>query len=344
MMQRILIVLALIAGTLLAQQTQLSWQDLSKNIDGWINGPVSLIATSQERDVWPKLKTPEDKMQFIRIFWARRDPILRTRENEFKEEFYKRVDYAEANYKDEKSEVLGWKTARGQVYVVFGPPSRVEPHSYPSSSRPALLWVYDKRPSDKIQPNEALLFVWREFKYVLLPPAPATGDFVGEQQRALEASTLPYQSIPSVVQEAFIDVSKKDIVDEKQDYRKLLSSVTSSEKFGMPGIEFEWSKLQDNPFQLQISIVKENAPVYDSGAKLFAEFSVKQELKKGDVMVASNEHIETLQWDQKSFADLKAITFSLPPMQAPSGDYDLVLTVQDRISQISETRKFPVHF
>src|SRR5262249_16936992 len=162
--------------------------------------------------------------------------------------------------------------------------------------------------------------------------------------RELELSTMHYQSIPSLVQAAFVDVSKKNIIDENNDYRKLLSSVTSTEKFGIPGIEFEWSKLQDNPFQVQISMAKENATIYDSGDKLFAEISVRQELKKGDVLVTSNEHVETLSWDQKSFADLKAITFRLPPLQALSGDYDLVLTVQDRISQISETRKYPVHF
>ena len=76
----------------------IKWSDLQKNIDSWLEGPPGLILTKEEKDVYKKLKTPEEKMQFIKIFWARRDPLLRTRENEYKQDFYNRVEYANKNF------------------------------------------------------------------------------------------------------------------------------------------------------------------------------------------------------------------------------------------------------
>src|SRR5262249_41166087 len=199
-------------------------------------GPVSLIMTEQEKDVWKKLKTPEEKMQFIKIFWGRRDPILRTRENEFKEQFFDRVEFANKNYADNNQ--AGWESARGQVYIVFGKPQREEKRLLAASSRPALLWVYDRIPSNKIPTGEAMLFLWQDFKYVLAPPSANPGDAFGEAQREMD-SNLRYQTIPTVVAQAFVDANTSNVIDEKQDYRNLLSSVKSTERYGLPGIAFE---------------------------------------------------------------------------------------------------------
>jgi GWxTD domain-containing protein len=321
-------------------ETQLTWPDLQKNIDSWIDSPVSLLLTDQERDVYKKLSTPEDKMQFIRIFWARRDPLLRTRENEFKQEFYARVDAADERFAEGK--VPGWKTARGQVYILFGPPSREEKRAIPESSRPALFWIYDRIGSSRIPSNEALVFVYRDIKYVLLPPSAQEGDVIGAEMRGQELSTLGYQSIPSVVQQAFADVTQKDIVDDKKDYRNLLSSVTTTEKFDLVGIEFEVVKVQDNPLQFKLTLSKEAAPIYDAGTKLFLELSVDQELRMGTTVVASNHKTVSLEWDQRTFTGLGAIEIQLPALEVAAGKGELSVTVRDSVSNISETRKFPV--
>ncbi|MCI0445502.1 GWxTD domain-containing protein [bacterium] len=315
----------------------IKWSDLQKNIDTWIEGPPSLIITSDEKDVWKRLKTPEEKMQFIKIFWARRDPILRTRENEYKQKFYERVEYANQTYAEKNG--AGWKSARGRTYIMFGAPGRVDKQTFPGSSRPAELWVYDKTPSDRIPPNEAMLFVYRDFKYVLYPPNPQPGDTIGEQQQALDAN-FKYQDIPSVVQAAFVDVSKANIIDESKDYRDLISSVKSTEKFGLNQIEFEVRPLKTD--QYEIVLKPETAPVYDAGEEMFAEFFFKQELKKGDQLIAANQHTASFKWDQTKFAELKEIAVTLPSIEVPPGQYDLYITVGDRISNVTETRKVPV--
>jgi GWxTD domain-containing protein len=315
----------------------IKWSDLQKNIDSWIEGPPSLIITSDERDVWKRLKTPEEKMQFIKIFWSRRDPILRTRENDYKQKFYERVDYANQNYADKNAP--GWKSARGRTYIMFGAPGRVDKQSVQGSSRPAELWVYDKTPSDRIPPNEAMLFVYRDFKYVLYPPNAQPGDAIGEQQQALDAN-FKYQDIPSVVQAAFVDVSKANIIDESKDYRDLISSVKSTEKFGLNQIEFETRPLKTD--QYEVVLKPETAPVYDAGEEMFAEFFFKQELKKGDQLIAANQHTASFKWDLTKFAELKEIAVTLPSIEVPPGQYDLYITVGDRISNVTETRKVPV--
>lgn len=320
---------------------EVSWKDLQKNIDSWASGPVSLIMTDEEKNVWKRLKTPEEKMQFIKIFWARRDPILRTRENEFKVEFYKRVDYANENYAEGSNP--GWKSARGQVYIVFGPPSRIDTQSVPGSSRPAQLWVYDQLLPRSIPANEAMLFVYRDFKYVLAPPNPQPGDTIGEQQRAID-SNFRYQDIPSAVQQAFAEVSTKNVIDPEKNYKNLTASVTSTEKFGISAIQFDVKIDPSNPAKVTVTILPENAPVYDDGQKVFAELFFKQELKKGDQLIAANEHVASYSWDEKSYAELKSIELDLPPLKAPSGTYDLYVTVGDRISNVSETRKVSVTY
>lgn len=338
-MKKVLTVVLLLCSCLIYAETQISWKDLQNNIDSWIQGPVSLILTKEEKDVWAKLKSPEEKMQFIKIFWARRDPILRTRENEFKEEFYNRIDYANKNF--EEKDTQGWKTAQGQVYVIFGPPSRIAHETVEDSSRPALLWIYDKLPAKRIPPNEAMMFVWRDFKYVLAPPNPNPGDRLAEQQASIDNS-FRYSTIPSLVQQAFTDVAKDRVIDEKKNYEPLIYSVRSTEKFGVASIDFESRILETHPPQVQVTIPAEKAPVYDSGNQVFTEFYFTQELKQGDKVITRNEHSQSFTWTAEAFGKLKTITATLPALQAPPGQYDLYVTVQDRISGVSETKKIPI--
>lgn len=331
----------MILGQFLFAADQISWNDLQKNIDSWTTGPVSLIMTTEEKNVWKKLKTPEDKMQFIKIFWARRDPILRTRENEFKEEFYTRVDYANQNFAE--GSVPGWKSARGQVYIIFGPPSRISPQSGPGSSKIAYLWVYDQRLPKPLPSNEALLFVFRDFKYVLNPPNPQPGDAIGEQQRAAD-SNFRYQDIPSAVQQAFVEMATKDVMDPDKNYTSLLASVSSTEKFGISEIQFDVKIEPSHPPKVTVSILPKDAPTYDDGQKVFAELSYHQELKSGDKVVASNDQVMSYSWDEKDFADLQSIDQTLNALDAPAGKYDLYVTVGDRISNISETHKVEITY
>jgi GWxTD domain-containing protein len=92
----------------------------------WLNEDVSYIITDEERAAFKRLQTDEEREQFIENFWLRRDPTPDTVENEFKEEHYRRIAYANEHY---ASGIPGWKTDRGRIYIVYGPPDEIEDHS-----------------------------------------------------------------------------------------------------------------------------------------------------------------------------------------------------------------------
>ena len=93
----------------------------------WLEEDVAYIVTGDERTIFLKLTTEEEKDAFIEQFWFRRDPDPRTAVNEYKEEHYRRIQYANERF---HAGIPGWKTDRGRIYIMFGPPDRKE--SYPS--------------------------------------------------------------------------------------------------------------------------------------------------------------------------------------------------------------------
>ncbi len=101
-------------------------RELEKYFDRWLNEDVVYIITQEEREVFNKLTTPEEKEKFIEQFWLRRDPSPGTIQNEFKEEHYRRIAYANERY--QHGGVPGWKTDRGRIYITYGPPTEIEAH------------------------------------------------------------------------------------------------------------------------------------------------------------------------------------------------------------------------
>ncbi len=93
--------------------------------DTWLKVDVAFIITDPERKAFTQLGTDDEREQFIEQFWLRRDPTPGTVENEFKEEHYRRLDYANQRF---ASGFPGWKTDRGMIYIKYGPPDEIESH------------------------------------------------------------------------------------------------------------------------------------------------------------------------------------------------------------------------
>ena len=91
----------------------------------WLNEDVAYIISDEERAAFKRLQTDEEREQFIESFWMRRDPTPDTVENEFNEEHYRRIAYANEHY---ASGIPGWKSDRGRIYITFGPPDEIESH------------------------------------------------------------------------------------------------------------------------------------------------------------------------------------------------------------------------
>ena len=100
-------------------------QELSKPYKKWLDEDVVYIITDEERAAFRQLSNDEERDNFIEAFWQRRDPTPDTEENEYKEEHYQRIAYANEHF---AAGVPGWKTDRGRIYIVFGKADEVESH------------------------------------------------------------------------------------------------------------------------------------------------------------------------------------------------------------------------
>jgi GWxTD domain-containing protein len=108
-----------------AKEKQLR-KELATPYRKWLNEDVGYIITDEERSAFMRLQTDEEREQFIENFWLRRDPTPDTVENEFREEHYRRIAYANEHF---ASGIPGWKTDRGRIYITYGPPDEIDDHS-----------------------------------------------------------------------------------------------------------------------------------------------------------------------------------------------------------------------
>ncbi len=117
------------------RQEQKLRQELESPYRKWLNEDVAYIITDAERKAFQALTTDNDREQFIEQFWKRRDPTPDTERNEYKEEHYRRIAYANDHF---KTYIPGWKTDRGRIYIEYGPPNEIESHPAGGSyQRPA---------------------------------------------------------------------------------------------------------------------------------------------------------------------------------------------------------------
>src|SRR5229473_4840869 len=99
--------------------------ELKKAYKDWLDKDVAYIITDEERKAFKKLETDDERERFIEEFWRRRDPDPDTDENEYREEYYERIAYANEHY---ASGIPGWKTDRGRIYITWGKPDETETH------------------------------------------------------------------------------------------------------------------------------------------------------------------------------------------------------------------------
>lgn len=115
--------------------------DPALQYNAWISEDVAYISEVHERTAFLRLHTDEERERFIEQFWLRRDPDPATLVNEFKEEHYRRIAYA--NVRFAQGPTPGWRTDRGRVYIVHGPADEIE--MFPNAAAnefPFERWLY----------------------------------------------------------------------------------------------------------------------------------------------------------------------------------------------------------
>jgi GWxTD domain-containing protein len=126
-----------VARPLDEREKQRNEEKLRKELESpykkWLIEDVAYIITDEERAAFEKLQTDDEREHFIEQFWLRRDPTPGTVENEFKEEHYRRIAYANEHF---AAKVPGWKTDRGRIYIMYGPPDEINDYKQGGAAHP----------------------------------------------------------------------------------------------------------------------------------------------------------------------------------------------------------------
>ncbi|MGB6668738.1 MAG: GWxTD domain-containing protein [Candidatus Acidiferrum sp.] len=107
------------------QKARKTLKELDLQYKQWLNEDVVYIISPNERNAFLQLDTNEEREQFIEQFWLRRSTNPDLPDNDFKEEHYRRIAYANEHF---ASGIPGWKTDRGRMYIMWGPADEVDAH------------------------------------------------------------------------------------------------------------------------------------------------------------------------------------------------------------------------
>ena len=211
----------------------------------WLDGPVQHIATEEEAEIYEGLGSTTQRLQFIRLFWERRDPTGRDDENAFMDEFVRRVEYANEEFSEGQlasSSVPGWQTPFGRVALVIGPPKRTQrelglPRSV--SQRPVVLWGYDARlPEWPL--NEMLMFVFQRGRWRLAPPSNfGEPSSVSSSVRDMERFNM-LREIPNDFLRLTQAMNEKTLV-RTVNYNDVINAIEANVAFPDADIPFAWT-------------------------------------------------------------------------------------------------------
>jgi len=132
---------------------------IAQEYRNWLDQEVVYIITREERNEFLKLTSNDARDKFIDKFWAIRNPTPDSPTNEYKEEHYRRLAYADARFYEGNRE--GWRTDRGRIYITLGAPKQIDRHYAEGNIRPMEIWFYSSD-SPALPPYFYILFYQRE--------------------------------------------------------------------------------------------------------------------------------------------------------------------------------------
>ncbi len=136
---------------------QIAVAALPENHRGWLEDEVRHIITDEEQDFFRTLATSEERDRFIDSFWDRRDPDRLTPRNEYRDEHYRRFELANQKF-GRSSSLPGSRTERGQVFVLLGEPSRLQPIVGSNEVVDSEIWYYDNQRLSGLPSRLSLVF------------------------------------------------------------------------------------------------------------------------------------------------------------------------------------------
>lgn len=182
--------------------------DLPEKYRKWLDEEVVYLITPREREVFLKLKTDRERELFIENFWKQRDPTPGTERNEFREEHYRRLNYAN-QYFGRGTGKPGWKTDQGRIYIILGPPNNVEKYEDIMGVYPTQVWFYYGDTRLGLPAGFNVIFFKKEGtgEYVLYSPSDhgpqaLVADYMYNAADARDAYRRLYQLSPNLAEQS----------------------------------------------------------------------------------------------------------------------------------------------
>ncbi len=153
------------------QAEKKSPKDLPEKYRKWLEEDVVYIISNTEKEVFLQLETDKERELFIEAFWKHRDPTPGTPENEFKNEHYRRISYANYHF-GRGVPKPGWRTDRGRIYIILGEPRDIERFSGESHINNTEVWFYQGLREYGLPPGFNLIFFQKGGigEYILYSP------------------------------------------------------------------------------------------------------------------------------------------------------------------------------
>lgn len=136
-----LLVGALAMAALPAAAQKASVKDLPEKYRAWLQEDVVYIISPKERDVFLQLSNDREREMFINAFWKARDEDPSTPENKFKDEHYRRIEYANSHF-GRGLKAGGWRSDMGRIYITLGEPRDIARYESETNLYPLQIWFY----------------------------------------------------------------------------------------------------------------------------------------------------------------------------------------------------------
>lgn len=130
---------------------------LSAPYKKWLDEEVAYIIKPLERDVFLKLQSDRERDLFIEAFWRQRDPNPGLKENAFKKEHYRRLEFAN-KYFGRSSPRPGWMTDRGRIHIILGEPGDIQRFTGTQGVYPSEIWFYQDKQNLGLETGFHILF------------------------------------------------------------------------------------------------------------------------------------------------------------------------------------------
>jgi len=182
--------------------------DLPERYRKWLEEEVVYLITPKEKEVFLKLQSDRERDIFIEAFWKQRDPTPGTPRNEFREEHYRRLNYAN-QFLGRGTGKPGWKTDQGRIYIILGPPNNIEKYEDLNGVYPTQVWFYygDTRYGLPAAFNIIFYKKGGGGEYVLYSPSDdgpqaLVADYMYNAKDARDAYQMLYQLSPNLAEQS----------------------------------------------------------------------------------------------------------------------------------------------